>query len=334
MTKESKKEIRRGGKKRTKPVKWPWLLLVGLLLAGSLLLSFGRTMGLNVPTWDDVFLAAGLGAKPADDLPEGLLRVHFIDVGQAEAILIECGGERMLLDAGSNDAAGKTVAYLRRQGVERLDVVAATHPHEDHIGGMDEVLRAFPVGRLLTPEFPDALIPADQSVRDLRDAMDRAGLQPTAVKAGDRFSIGSAQAEILSPVDGEDYADLNNRSLCIRLTCGKTRFLFTGDLERDGEERLLQSGADLSATVLKLGHHGAGGASSDRFLRAVAPEFGVILCGKDNDYGHPHASALARADRYGIRLYRTDRMGTIVMTSDGKTITVETEKGAGEASAA
>lgn len=303
-----------------------WLLLpAALILAAFLLVSFGRPLGLDVPTWDDLFETFDLGAEHAVGAGEPL-RVHFIDVDQADAMLIECGGERMLIDAGAGSTGSDVVSYLQKQGVEKLDCVVGTHPHGDHIGGLKFVLNAFPADRLIMPEIPEALLPSAENGADMLREIEALGIPTDRASAGDTFALGEAQVEILSPIEEERCANLNDLSVCVRISYGRTSFLFTGDMEEAAEKRVLKSGADVSATVLKLGHHGGGSASTESFLRAVNPRYGVIQCGAGNDYGHPHEQTLERAKKYNIRLYRTDTMGTIVMTSNGMDVTVQCDR--------
>lgn len=242
------------------------------------------------------------------------LRVHFLDVGQADCILITAGNEAMLIDAGNNSDAETIIAYLRAHGASHLDYAVGTHPHEDHIGSLDVVLQTFPVQTLLMPKVQTNT----KTFEDVLDAAIAKNLSITAPKAGDVYNLGNAQITVVSDYFGDD---LNNSSIMLRLAYGNTSFLFAGDAETDAELSAMQTGLTLDSDVLKVGHHGSSTSSSAEFLAAVSPAYAVISCGKDNDYGHPHKETLAALNGIGAIVCRTDTMGTLLATSDGVTTT-------------
>ena len=250
------------------------------------------------------------------------LDVHFIDVGQGDSILAESDGHYMLIDAGENDQAGTVVSYLKAEGVTKLDYVIGTHPHSDHIGGLDKVIDTFPVDKVLLP-------PVEHTTRTFEDVLDSIasrGLKITKPAPGDSYDLGNASFTILSPV--KDYGnDLNNWSVGIRLTYGDNSFVMCGDAENQAEEDILNSGAVLKADVLKAGHHGSSTSTSDAFLKKVSPSWVVIQCGKGNSYGHPHKETMEKLKKAGCQILRTDVEGTITAFSDGKTITWSTGNG-------
>lgn len=249
---------------------------------------------------------------------DGGLRVHFIDVGQADCILIQTGAEAMLVDAGKNEDGGLVTEYLRSCGVERLRYVIGTHPHEDHIGGMDEILKNFETDTLILPPK----VHTTQTYMDVLRAAEECGLEITQAVRGDTFLLGNAAFTILSPQEGADYGEeLNNWSVGIRLTYGENSFVMTGDAEAEAEAEIVGSGLPLRADVLKAGHHGSRTSNSDSFVEAVAPSYAVISCGKGNSYGHPDLETLETFARMGTAVFRTDEQGTIVASSDGKQIT-------------
>ena len=250
------------------------------------------------------------------------LDVHFIDVGQGDSILAESDGHYMLIDAGENDQAGTVISYLKAEGVTKLDYVIGTHPHSDHIGGLDKVIDTFPVDKVFLPPVEHTT----KTFEDVLDSIASRGLKITKPKPGDSYDLGNASFTILSPV--KDYGnDLNNWSVGIRLTYGDNSFVMCGDAENQAEEDIVNSGAVLKADVLKAGHHGSSTSTSDAFLKKVSPSWVVIQCGKGNSYGHPHKETMEKLKKAGCQILRTDEEGTITAFSDGKTITWSTGSG-------
>lgn len=271
-----------------------------------LLLTF-LLCGCLAPSYEETVTA------PTD--ADGGLAVHFLDVGQADCILIQQGDHAMLIDAGNNGDGELIANYLQSAGVSRLDYAVGTHPHEDHIGALDTVLKNFPVQNLLMPRVQTNT----KTFEDVLDAAIEKGLSITAPKAGDTFPLGSA---VLTAVNNYTGDDLNDHSIMLRLTYGSVSFLFTGDAEVPAEQAALATGLPLRSDVLKVGHHGSSTSTSETFLAAVSPTYAVITCGVDNDYGHPHEETLAALA--GCEIFRTDRQGTIVAHSDGSKITWST----------
>lgn len=262
--------------------------------------------------------ACGLASRtPADGLT-----VYFLDVGQADSALVVCDGEAMLIDGGNVADAQYVVSALAQRGVTALQTVVATHCDEDHCGGLAGVLAKYPAQRVLcsvteydTKAFSDFVKYADVQGRAIE--------QP---QPGEHWTLGGAAVTVLGPL--RDYEDNNENSVVLRIDYGETSFLFTGDIGLEAEDELAESGADLSATVLKVAHHGSRGSCGYVFLRAAAPQYGVISVGADNSYGHPTAQALSRLRDADVQLYRTDLQGTVTAVSDGKTVTFTTERAA------
>lgn len=251
----------------------------------------------------------------------GILEVHFIDVGQGDSILVEADDTTMLIDAGENNKGSVVLDYLKSQNITRLDYVIGTHPHSDHIGGLDTVIDSYPVGKVILPDVTHTT----DTFEAVLDAIDRKGLTITKAAAGSEYQLGPASFTILAPNSGS-YDELNDYSIVIRLDYSDTSFLLTGDAGSLSEEEMLAGGYNLAADVIKLGHHGSAYSSTENFLDAVKPSYAVVSAGADNEYGHPHPDTLSKIKVRGIRLYRTDQQGTIVFTSDGKTISVNTQE--------
>lgn len=259
-----------------------------------------------------------LGSVLSDyiSINEAELTVSFIDVGQGDATLIECGNEAMLIDAGLYSERQAVTSYIAQRGIESLSYCVATHPHADHIGGMSEVIYSFDVDTLVYP-----VCDADSdSWNYVLDACDEKGVSYLNPEPDDTFTLGDATITVLSPEINADYDNLNDYSLVLMLEYGNVSFLFTGDAEKKVEKELIDN-YYLSADVLKCGHHGSSTSSCTEFIDAVNPAAAVISCGKNNEYGHPHKETLKTLKDRDIEIYRTDLSSTIVALSDGDTIT-------------
>ena len=245
----------------------------------------------------------------------GNLEVHFLDVGQADCTLIKCDGYTMLIDAGEDDQGTKIQNYLKKQGVEKLDYLVLTHPDSDHIGSADVILTKFETGMVFISDF-------EKETRiyiDLFQLMKDSQIEYLTPEVGDIYPLGSASFQILAPND--EYEDPNNTSIALLLTHGENSFLFTGDAEKSAEKDMLDNGLNLAADVFHAGHHGSKTSNTEDFMDAVNPQYVVISCGADNSYGLPDAEVLNRFRQNGIKVYRTDEQGTIVVSSDGRKIT-------------
>lgn len=256
-------------------------------------------------------------STPPSTAVNGTLQVHYIDVGQADSILIKApDGTVVLIDAGNNPDGPDVVNYLKAQKVKELAAVIATHPHEDHIGGLDTIIKSFPVKAVYMPNASSTT----KTFEEFISAVKASGAKRIEAKAGVSLDVPGLTGQFLAPI-GNGYENLNNYSAVLRLTFGKITFLFTGDAEDISENEMLSSGQDLKANVLKVGHHGSGTSTTSSFLKAVSPQYAIISVGLDNDYGHPAASTLSRLSGAGIQVFRTDQDGTIVATCDGKSVT-------------
>ena len=240
------------------------------------------------------------------------LEVHFLDVGQGDSILVSCGGHHMMVDFGNNSMGTKVQYYLQKQGISTLDYAIGTHPDADHIGGMDVILYKFDVRTVLLPDME-----ADTATyRDVVDTCRQKRYSPQHPEPGTEYSLGTAKFTVLSPE--RKYPDSNDNSIVIRLEYKDTSVLFMGDASKAVENDLMESGAELKSDVIKLGHHGSKYSSSKKFLKNVGAGYAVISCGADNPYGHPHKRVMKILESLGIEQFRTDKQGTVILTSDGK----------------
>ena len=244
------------------------------------------------------------------------LQIWFLDVGQADSILIQDNDTYMLIDAGNNEDGEKLVSYFQSLGIESFQYVIGTHAHEDHIGGMNDIIDNFNIG---TFYMPDAITTTAtfESVLDSLEAKNIAFQTPSIDSI---FKLGNAAIDVLYV--GTDDSDLNNTSIVLKLTYGNTSILFMGDAEKEVETIIEKK--DISADVLKVGHHGSNTSSSKTFLEKVNPSYAIISVGTGNSYGHPSNTTIQNLENQNIQIYRTDENGTIIMTSDGTDITFQT----------
>ncbi|WP_445491617.1 ComEC/Rec2 family competence protein [Niallia sp. 03133] len=249
------------------------------------------------------------------------LTVHFIDVGQGDSIYIKtANGDDIIIDGGNRDGSD-VVSYLEKQKVKDIEVMIATHPDADHMGGLDEVLKAFKVKSIYAPKVSHTT----QVYKDFLSAVKKEGVKIKTAKKDVSIPLKGVAAKFVGPVNSYSKSDLNDWSAVLRLVYGKKSFLFTGDAETKAETDMMNSKETLKADVLKVGHHGAKTSTSTAFLKAVKPTYGVISVGKKNSYGHPTSDTLKRLKNSKVKVFRTDKQGTIIASSDGKSITFNTK---------
>ncbi len=247
-------------------------------------------------------------------LPTDTAEIHIIDVGQGDSALIRTDDFNLLIDAGTGKYEEKLVAYLNDVGVEKIDIMLLTHPHEDHIGGADVVIDEFEIGEII---MPDATASTAAFERVL-DGAEKKSIPISTVYRGDSFTEGGMKFDILSP-DDKKYKDLNNTSIVLKLTYGEVSMMFTGDAEDMVENEILDAYTDLGCVFLKAGHHGSSSSSTPAFVDAISPEYVSISCGVDNDYGHPHTETVELFKKLKLNVKRTDLEGSFVYITDGKT---------------
>ncbi len=245
--------------------------------------------------------------------PPPQLSVHFIDVGQGDCILIQTPvGESILIDAGERDQGPKVVQYLQDQGIGKIDLMVATHPHADHIGGLIDVLTFFPVDLVLMPNATHTT----KTFRDFSEAILDNNIPIATARFGKEIDLEGLEAFCVAPVS-EQYRNLNLYSVVIQMQYRNVAFLFTGDAERESEEEMREIAALIDSQVLKVGHHGSRTSTSLEFAQEVNPKFSVIMCGEGNRYGHPHPETLETLRSLESAVFRTDQIGTIVMNTFG-----------------
>lgn len=316
-------------RKRSRRFNWGFVVVVSVLLSLAALVTLADYTDLGpIPTWGQLLEEAELSEPSYAAVLEGeIAEVHIIDVGQGDSILIRTPGANMLIDASEREYGTVVASYLERQGVDTLDYVVATHPHADHIGGLAYVVRELEVKNIIAPQVPASITPTTKVYKELLAAVKEKGLTFTRPGVGDQYPLGEGGSfTILGPVEASD--EMNDNSVVLKFEYGNTSFLLTGDCEASMESEILAAGLDVSADVLKLGHHGSSTSTSRDWLDAVKPAYGAISCGKDNSYGHPHREIIQRLEDADVAYYRTDLSGTIVFETDGAGINVSTQKAA------
>lgn len=250
----------------------------------------------------------------------GELSVHFIDVGQGDATYIKTAtGENIVIDAGNKGKGDTVVEYLKTQNVNTIDVLISTHPDADHVGGLDEVVNSFPVKNVYAPKVSHTT----QAYKDFLTAVKKQNVKIKTAKAGVELPLEGVKARFVGPTKEYSKSDLNNYSAVLHMTYKNNTFLFTGDAETRAEMDMLDANTLSKVDVLKVSHHGALEATNEEFLNVTRPSYGIISVGDNNRYGHPTSETLARLKKSGVKTYRTDELGTIVVTSDGTNILVK-----------
>ena len=258
-----------------------------------------------------------LNQQKVEFIAQDNLLVEGIDVGQADSILIRNQDQVMLIDAGTNEAGDTVVNYLKELGITKINYLVGTHPHEDHIGGIDDVINNFDIGQIYMPKMETTT----KTFEDVLEAIENKNLTVTAPNKGDKIELGQAVGTFMTdPILDKD--NLNLSSLVMRLEFGNTSFLFMGDAEKENEETINWPKTD----VLKVGHHGSNTSSSKKFLEQIEPEYSIIMVGKDNSYNLPKQETIDNLKSIGSEIYRTDENGTIKIISDGNHLEIEKSK--------
>ena len=299
--------------------KYQRLFLI-LLISSMALLGCSGAINLNdtnqVTSHDNITSEDVFSNQEEESSP---LSVHFLDVGQGNAILAESNGHYMLIDGGDREYSSFVVSYLKKQGVKELDYVIPSHYDADHINGIVGVLNTIDVKKILSPDYE-----TDTNIyKSYLSAIEKNGYQKHHPTLGETYTLGDASFTIVAPIN-YDYSDSNNNSIGVKLTFGSNSFLILGDAEIESEQDMLGTREDLSADVYLASHHGSDSSSSTPLLKAIDPAYGVISVG-ENSYGHPAKETLHRLKDRNIKLFRTDIQGTIIAVSDGKTITWNTQ---------
>ncbi|MFW6312230.1 MAG: MBL fold metallo-hydrolase [Nanoarchaeota archaeon] len=256
---------------------------------------------------------------------QAALEVHFIDVGQGDSILIQEDKKvNILIDGGDrwNAVEDKVLSYLRKNDVETIDALISTHPHADHIGSLEAVINNFDVEAV----YDSGRVHTSKTYENYLIAIDENNISFDTPRKGENISVEGLNFEVLHPESPVEDYDLNNSSLVLRLQYGEVSFLFTGDIEHEVEQEIINSGLNLDSDILKVAHHGNKTSSSKNFIEKVSPEVGVITVGEDNKFGHPNQKTLGVLSSEAVKVYRTDKNGDIVVETDGNSYSINASR--------
>jgi len=266
-----------------------------------------------------VFLVSLIGCAPAVVPNEdGHLRVHYLDVGQSDCALAEFSRDfTMLIDTSDAEHASDVCDYVKALGYTEIDVIVISHAHADHIGGASSIIEEFEVGMIYIPEIDYTTPEYEQMI----SSAEQKNVRISNAELGVEFDLGAAKCSFLSP-SGKVYEDENDGSAVLRIVYGERAFLFMGDCGIEAEEDIIEASSDVSADVVKVGHHGSNGSSGSDFVRATGAEYAIISCSADNEYGHPSPYAVDRWQSIGACVFATDEHSTVIASTDGETLLV------------
>ena len=298
--------------KINKRQKFVALFIVCLLAAVALIISVFENLG--VTNWHNVYKSVGI-KEVTDIISDYDMSAHFIDVGKADSIYINCKDKSILIDGGEQDTYNTVLEYLKKLGIKSLDLVVATHPHSDHIGGLPEVLNEFKVFKVFMPKVKDGLVPTSKIYEKFLLAIDKNKVHVKVPTPGETITLGELEIKVLAP--NGFYDNVNNHSIVLKIIYKDVSFLFTGDAEKESESDILKKNYDIKSTVLKVGHHGSKTSTTKEFLRKVSPKYAVICVGEDK-YNLPKKETITKLKECGAEIYRTDIDGDVVIATNGK----------------
>lgn len=327
--KRSKNKIRKARKKALELKEKIIFILTALALIAGLVISIGEELGLPV-SWDAIYEWFGVSDPlPAAQLDSQSNAIHFIDVGQGDAVLLQSGGEYCLVDAGLPESEDALLGYLDKMGVKKLKLLVMSHPHADHIGSMAKVIETYPVEQILLPDFSKAPMPTSAVFERVLDAIEKYQVPTVTAKEGQSFVIGKGTLSVVA--DGIETKNMNDLSQVLYYKAGAVTAVLSGDAEKGAEKDALENGKVPSAMIFKAGHHGSSTSNTKAFLQKITPRYVVISCGKDNKYGHPNDGPMQRFQDIGAQILRTDVNGSVVIAEKDGVLQSYTSKGFEEA---
>lgn len=275
----------------------------------------------DIFSWSDLKNSTGILNGPVN--PDSDFSIYYLDVGQGDCTIIKSNDFVMMIDTSTKNHTQDIQEVLMSLSIDKIDYLVITHQHDDHMGSAKAIIDQYEVSNIIMPKLSEINMVTTTSYENLLKSIvdNKVNAIPAAV--GDNFKIGDASVQIFSPSVQDE--DLNNMSVVLKVTYGENSFIFQGDAEKPIEKQLLNSDFDLSADIIKLGHHGSNTSSTDKYLKAVNPQYAIISCGADNSYGHPHNEVIDRLKKNNISFYITAQTGDITVTSDGKNIDIQTQ---------
>ncbi len=301
-------EDRKKAKRIKKEIKLSSIALIFFLII-IFLLCILNVVNKNV--FNRMFCATGLKIKSEVTSD---FSVHFIDVGQGDCSLIKCGDKNILIDTGDSIYSRKVIKYLKSQNVRKIDYLIISHPHSDHIGGLEKIAKDISVDTIFIINIEKSIEPKDIDYYNINKIISQKNFNIRNPVSEEKLKV--KDAELIFYVPTYNSENLNNSSIVTMITYNDKKFLFTGDIEKASEKELISKKYDLKADVLKVAHHGSNSSSTDEFLKAVNPEYCVISCGNDNSFIHPSDSTIKRLNMYANNIFRTDLLTNIVFESD------------------
>lgn len=302
--------------KRRKKSNFKNIIILVISIISAIIVYFGGNLSLKNETENQNVIAKD-PTFSKEDVTDEFLKIYFLDVGQADSTLIINNNQTMLIDAGNNEDGNLIVEFIKSLEIEKIDYLVGTHAHEDHIGGMDDIINNFNIGTVYLP-YTTEKTTTTKTFEDVLDSLIAKNLSITTANIGDKFTLGNTNCEIMY-VDNSEPEDTNDQSICIRLEFKNESFLFMGDASGKVEKARNWP----QTNVLKVAHHGSKTSTSKEFLKQVKPQIAIISVGKDNSYKHPSEQVLERLESIKAKIYRTDELGTILLISDGDSNTVE-----------
>lgn len=327
--KRSQNKVRKARKKALELKEKIVFILTSLALVAGLVISIGEQLGLPV-SWDAIYEWFKMSEPlPVAQLDSQANAIHFIDIGQGDAVLLQSGGEYCLVDAGLPESEDALLGYLDKMGVKKLKLLIMSHPHADHIGSMAKVIETYPIEQILLPDFSKAPLPTSAVFERVLDAIEQHQIPTITAKEGQSFAIGNGTLSVVA--DGIQTKNLNDLSQILYYKAGAVTAVLSGDAEKGAEKDALARGKVPSAMIFKAGHHGSSTSNTKAFLQKISPRYVVISCGEGNKYGHPNDGPMERFKEIGAQILRTDVNGTVVIAEQDGVLQSYTSKGFEEA---
>lgn len=273
----------------------------------------------NGGAWKNTYKNLGL-IDNYSEMPESELAVYFLDVDQSDCSILMNSGQVLMIDTGTPDQITKIREALQSLGISKIDYLIITHQHDDHMGGAADIIKNYEVSNIIMPKLSKVNMVTTKAYENLLNTIKERQVHAIAAEPNLTFYLGNAECTVLAPLSQDE--NLNNMSAVTKVTFGSTSFIFQGDAEKKVETALLSNGADVSADVIKVGHHGSKTSSSKKYIEAVSPKVAIISCGVQNSYEHPHSVTLDTLKNAGADTYITYEYNSLCVKSDGKKITV------------